>query len=190
MKLRAFLAFDIPPKVQQTLGALIADLRAKAPDIKWAVPDQLHVTIRFFGAVEEALLTGEIAAAIRGVVGHERPHTIHCAGVGVFPHWKYPRVIWAGFAGDTEPVITLHERLQTALAPFPLPKNDRAFRLHLTIGRARSPLKKGVLMHTVESLGPIDFGDVPIDHLTLYKSQLTRHGSIYTPVEIFPFGHR
>lgn len=187
MKLRSFLAFDIPPKVQQRLGALIADLRTMAPDVKWCAPDQLHVTLRFFGSVEEQLLAGEITKAIQSVVATERTHTLQCAGVGVFPNWKYPRVIWAGFTGDTEPTITLHDRLSAALATFPLPKDDRTFRLHLTIGRAKGTLPKGPLVKTIESLGPIVFGDVTIRQLVLYKSQLTRTGSIYTPIQTFPF---
>ncbi|MBI2346334.1 MAG: RNA 2',3'-cyclic phosphodiesterase [Deltaproteobacteria bacterium] len=181
MKIRSFLAFDMPPVVKQTLGALIADLRRMGPDLKWAVPEQLHVTLRFFGAVEESLLSGAIATAIRGVTATERPHAVHCAGLGVFPNWKYPRVIWAGFAGDTEPVIALHDRLAKALENFPLKPDERVFRLHLTIARAKGH-PPPALVKTVESLGPIEFGKVPIDQLTLYKSQLTRSGSIYTPL--------
>lgn len=186
MKLRSFLAFDIPPKVQQTLGALIGDLQKMAPEIVWSRPDQLHVTLRFFGSVDAQLLTGEIAAAIRTVTRNEAPHTVECAGLGVFPNWKYPRIIWAGFGGDTEPILVLHERLHAALAPFPRKEDDRVFRLHLTIGRARRLSAKHPLVKTVESLGPIDFGAVPIDHLTLYKSQLTRTGAVYTPIAEFP----
>lgn len=186
MKLRSFLAFDIPSKVQQTLGALIGDLQKMAPEINWSRPEQLHVTLRFFGSVEERLLAGEIAAAIHTVTRSGAPHTVECAGLGVFPNWKYPRIIWAGFGGDTEPILALYERLHAALAKFPRKEDDRAFRLHLTIGRARRLSARHPLVKTVESLGPIHFGAVPIDHLTLYKSQLTRTGAVYTPIERFP----
>lgn len=186
MKLRSFLAFDIPPKVQQTLGACINDLKKMAPEIAWSRPDQLHVTLRFFGSVDERLLAGEIAAAIRTVTQRAAPTTVECAGLGVFPNWKYPRIIWAGFGGDTEPILTLHERLHAALAKFPLKEDDRAFRLHLTIGRARRLSAKHPLVKTVESLGPIHFGAVPINRLTMYKSQLTRTGAVYTPIAEFP----
>ncbi|MBI4367471.1 MAG: RNA 2',3'-cyclic phosphodiesterase [Deltaproteobacteria bacterium] len=186
MKLRSFLAFDIPPQVKQTLATLIEDLRRHAPSVQWGSSDQLHVTLRFFGNVEEGLLGGDMSAAIARVTEETPQHRIECAGLGVFPNWKYPRIIWAGFTGDTEPVITLHDRLHEALSPFPLAADDRAFRLHLTLGRAKRLSSTGRLMKVVESLGPIAFGAVPIDHLTLYKSRLTRTGSIYTPLQQFP----
>ena len=166
----------------------MTDLQKMAPAVRWTRQDQLHVTVKFFGNVEESLLQDGLAEAIRAAVADERPCAIECTGLGVFPNWKYPRIIWAGFSGDTEPLLTLHERVADALKGFPLREDDRMFRLHLTIGRAKSLSAKSPLVKTVESLGPIQFGAVPIDHLTLYKSQLTSTGSIYTPITTFPFG--
>lgn len=185
MKHRAFLAIDIPVKVQQALGNLINDLKKMESGVSWGKPEQFHVTLRFFGDVEEDLLLGNIATEIERVTSSMPSHRLECEGVGVFPNWKYPRIIWAGFAGDTEPTLTLHDRLSGALKPFPLKPDDRVFRLHLTIGRAKNITSKGQLVKTVESLGPVRFGAVPIGHITMYKSQLTRGGAIYTPLKIF-----
>lgn len=185
MKVRSFLAFDIPPNVQGVLGNLINDLRTKSSGVKWAEHANLHVTLKFFGDVEEDLLLGDMSRAISEAIKGIQPVIIECSGVGVFPDWRYPRIIWAGFMGDTEPVIDLQKRLEKALEVFPLPKDKRAFRLHLTIGRVKEPKGVGPLVHLVEALGPIKFGEVKIDHLTLYKSQLTKMGSVYTCLKRF-----
>ena len=187
MKIRSFLAFDIPQNVRGKLGRLIADFSKKEKDVKWITAENLHVTMKFFGDVEEELLLGKISDAISQVTSSVNPVALKCSGVGVFPNWKYPRVIWAGFLGDAEPVLALYDNLEKVIAGFDLKKDARAFRLHLTIGRASALKSTSLLINLVNGLGPIDFGKVVIDHLTLYKSVLTREGSVYTALRKFEF---
>jgi 2'-5' RNA ligase len=66
-----------------------------------------------------------------------------------------------------------------------LKQDARAFRLHLTIGRAKELKHTGLLATLINELGPINFGRVVIDKLTLYKSVLTKGGSIYTAIKEF-----
>lgn len=187
MNVRAFLAFDIPSPVRQALATLIRDLGRLAQGIVWTDAAQLHVTLRFFGEVESELLLGEVSQRIAAVARATPPFSLECAGIGVFPNWKYPRVIWAGFAGVADRAMQLREHVDDGLAECELPVDARAFRLHLTIGRAKALHGKGELVKRVESLGMIQFGEVPIDHLTLYKSELTKQGAVYTALKTFPF---
>lgn len=186
-RIRSFLAFDVPPDVKKKLGRLIADFSKKETGVKWMPAENLHVTMKFFGDIEEDLLMGDISNAIEKVTVNTLPIRIDCSGIGVFPNWKYPRVIWAGFIGDVEPVLDLSGALEKALAGFPVKKDERAFRLHLTIGRAKEIKSSGLLMTLINELGPINFGSVNIDHLTLYKSVLTKEGSVYTSLRRFEF---
>ena len=183
--IRAFLAFDIPGKVKTPITRLIADFTAKEKGVRWMDPEKMHVTMRFFGSVDEDLLMGDISGAIKSAVSGFKPAKLLCQGIGVFPDWKYPRVIWAGFSGETERVLDLHTALSNALAGFDLHEDKRRFRLHLTIGRAKARLKKSPLIDLVEKLGPVKFGEVLVDRLVLYKSLLTKNGPIYTPLREF-----
>ncbi len=185
MKIRSFLAFDVPKDVRQKLARLIVDFSKRETDVRWLSAENMHVTMKFFGDVEEALLMGDISKAIETVTSQTQAIPLECSGVGVFPNWKYPRVIWAGFLGDADPVLNLKSHLDEALAPFPLKQDARAFRLHLTIGRAKEIKGTGLLMTLINELGPINFGRVRIDKLTLYKSVLTKEGSVYTAIREF-----
>ncbi|MBI2091447.1 MAG: RNA 2',3'-cyclic phosphodiesterase [Deltaproteobacteria bacterium] len=187
MKIRSFLALDMPNEVKQKLGRLISDFAKKEQGVKWIAAENLHVTMKFFGDVEEDLLLGDISAAIKNATDNLKPVTLECTGLGVFPNWRYPKVIWAGFLGDVEPVLAMSDKLETALAGFPIKRDERAFRLHLTIGRAKELKSSGLLMQLINDLGPIKFGTVPINHFTLYKSVLTREGSVYTALKRFEF---
>lgn len=186
MKIRSFLAFDIDPKVRAKLGALISDFQKKGKGVKWTEPDKLHVTLKFFGDVEEDVLRN-IHERLKDGLVDEHVQKLFCQGIGVFPNWKYPRVIWAGFGGDVDPVIELQGRIEKLLHGFPIEKDKRAFRLHLTIGRAKEISSASGLIHLVEGLGPIEFGEVVVDRVTIYKSVLTKEGPVYTPLYTIEF---
>lgn len=184
-----FLALDIPTSVQRALTALVRDLRQYAEDLDWMDPERLHITMRYFGALQPADLQGPLVQRIGALARSWQPAKLLCGGIGVFPNWKYPRVVWAGFLGDTAPVLDLHDALNIVLADLPLEPDRRAFRLHLTLGRAKAIRGKVSLVKRVESLGLLQFGDVPVTQLTLYKSELTPAGSVYTAIERFQLGN-
>ncbi|MBI2344380.1 MAG: RNA 2',3'-cyclic phosphodiesterase [Deltaproteobacteria bacterium] len=189
MTVRAFLAFEIPDSIVRSLRALIHDLQGYGGTaVRWTDTGAFHVTMRFFGEIREDLLLGPIADAIASVTAGAKPVALTCEGVGVFPNWKYPHIIWAGFSGETTPLLDLHEGLNHALADFPLPQDDRAFRLHLTLGRAKGLKGKSPLVKRVESLGPVTFGEVTVDTLVLLRSELTKGGAVYTPLKTFHLG--
>ena len=190
MKHRAFLAFDISDKMKAELAKVISVLSPKVTGVKWVEPKLMHCTIRFFGDVEEELLLGKLSSLIEREVLHQTPIHLKGQGVGAFPNWRYPKVFWAGLVGDAEALLSLQAKLEESFKTLGFAEDKRVFRLHLTLGRARSALKNcDALMQIVEKCADREFGEVVVDSLTLYKSVLTRDGSIYTPLKSFPMGH-
>lgn len=189
MKIRSFLAFDIPEEVKAEMASVISVLASKERDVRWVAPELMHCTIRFFGEVEEKLLFQKLSPMIEQEVLHQAPVRLEARGIGVFPNWRYPRVIWAGIGGETETVVALHSKLEEAFQDFPLPKDQRMLRLHLTMGRAKSPIRaNSPLLHLVEKMVEHAFGEFTVDALTLYESRLTKDGPIYTALRRFPLG--
>ena len=189
MKIRSFLAFDIPEELKTELGKLIALFSPKVRGIKWVKPELIHCTIRFFGDVEEELAMGRLSRLIEQEVRHQAPFKLAGHGVGVFPNWRYPRVLWVGLQGETETVISLHARLEEAFTELGIRKDPRVLRVHLTLGRARAPFKDSeALVNMVEKMADTDLGEFTVDSLALYKSELTPQGPIYTVLKRFPLG--
>lgn len=189
MKVRAFLAFDINEEMRRDLAVIIGLLSGMVKGVKWISPEQMHGTVKFFGEVEEDLLLGRVSEIIEKELKHQSPIVLVGQGVGVFPNWRYPKILWAGLSGDAEAMISLHTRLEEAFDEFGFVKDKRKFRLHLTLGRAKSPLKGGTgVVSLVEKMTEKTFGKVTIDSLTLYKSDLTPEGPIYTVLKNFPLG--
>lgn len=187
-KIRTFLALTIPQKPRQHLGRLIHELEEKAPEVHWIPPDKLHVTLIFFGNVDEMELKERMVPALQTALATEPPLDLNCGGLGVFPNWKYPKIIWAGITGDTDRLLLLYDHLCHVLTPFGIKKDKRLFRPHLTIGRADKIPKAAPVVRLVEQLGPIEFGKIPVKTLTLFRSELTKDGAIYTPIQVLPLG--
>ena len=97
---RTFLAFDISDEVKKNLGALIETIKLQSKEAKWIVPKNFHVTLKFFGNVDEATLS-KITGIVEGAVQGAKPVLLHCVGIGAFPKWESPRVLWAGLAKQT-----------------------------------------------------------------------------------------
>ena len=189
MKIRSFLAFDIPQAVRDELASVVELLSPKVKGVKWVKPKKMHCTIRFFGNVEEDVIMGKLSDMISREVRHQSPIHLSGHGIGVFPNWRYPRVLWAGLTGETDSVISLHAKLEEAFDEFGLKKDPRALRLHLTLGRAKSAFKeKESLIGLVEKMVEKEFGEFDVKELVLYKSDLTKDGPIYTALKHFPLG--
>ena len=189
MKIRSFLAFDIPDELKGEFRKVIALLAPKVKGVKWVDLGRMHCTIRFFGDVEEEFLMGKLSKMIEGEVRHQAPFNLAGHGLGVFPNWRYPRVLWAGLQGDNEAVISLRAKLDKAFGDLDIKGDPRVLRLHLTLGRAKSPFKISKdLVKVVEKMVDEEFGDFTVDSLTLYKSVLTKEGPVYTALKKFPLG--
>lgn len=190
MKIRSFLAFDINDSMRNELSKIIDVLSIRVSGVKWVKPEQIHGTFKFFGDVEEEMLMNNVSNVVERELRKQAPFHLKGLGLGVFPNFRYPRIIWAGLSGDTEAAMSLHARVEKALADFKFKDDSRKlFRLHLTLGRAKSKLKSPEsLVALVEKQVDRAFGEIEIDHLTLYKSVLTKEGAIYTPLRKFQFG--
>ena len=189
MKIRSFLAFEISDDMKAELNSIISFLSSKTKDVRWLSPELMHCTIRFFGDFEESLLLGDVADIIEGELVHQSPIHLDGRGIGVFPNWRYPKILWAGLVGETDVVSGLHAKLEDAFEPFNFEKDKRALRLHLTIGRLKGKTKNAQsIMQLVSKLVETEFGSIVVDNLVLFKSILTKEGPEYTSLRRFKLG--
>jgi len=190
MKIRSFLAFNISDEMKSELKSISEVIEPRIGDVRWIKEDLMHCTLRFFGDLEEDLLLGKLSDTIAREVRHQSPIHLMGRGLGVFPNWRYPKVLWAGLGGDVEEIISLHAKLEAAFRNLNLEKDPRELRLHLTLAKAKKSSFKGKkqLMPLVEKLVTMEFGEINITELVLYGSERTPDGPIYTPLRRFPLG--
>jgi 2'-5' RNA ligase len=186
-----FVALDPPAAVRDRLAAIAAELRARAGraagDVRWAPPENLHLTLQFLGAVAEDRVEAvrrEVAAAAAAAA----PLLLHVEGAGAFPSPRRPRVVWAGLSGDTAPLAALVKDLGARLAPLGFPPEARPFSAHLTLGRARDPRGAPRLAAALEPLEPAPPVPWRAQEVVLVRSHLSPKGSRYEAVARAPLG--
>jgi RNA 2',3'-cyclic 3'-phosphodiesterase len=136
--MRLFLALNLPERLRRDIWQVTADARDAGPSIKWIAESRIHVTLKFIGEQPESALPSLIDA-IRIVGGsHSAPH-VEISGLGAFPTFHRPRIIWIGVEPDPR-LELLHHDVEIACEKLGYEVEGRPFRPHLTLGRVGEPL--------------------------------------------------
>ena len=182
---RLFIAAPLPSAVLDHLGHLLDDLSSRDLPVRWVAPNALHLTLHFIGEVpiERAELLRMSFANLTLKTVQAR---LFSGTTGVFPNQKRPRVIWIGLEGQTDRLTELYRTVDSMLDRLGLPTEDRSFRPHLTLGRARDTVDQLFPYQLVEALASPSIREI-IDHpieftvsdLHLYRSHLEKSGARY-----------
>ncbi len=175
--MRSFLAVLLPDDVRQRLAAATADLRQRSRRVAWVRTENLHLTLRFLGPVDEGMLArvGEALAVATEVVA---PFTVALGGFGGFPTGRAPRVVWVGVTAGAEALGALHARLEAALSERGIPPEGRPFHGHVTLGRARDPRGAPELAGSIAAQSA-ELGEVVVEAVHLMRSDLEPGGARY-----------
>ena len=179
---RTFCAFELPETLRSRIDQHSRKVREAVPDAaaSWSRPDNIHLTMKFFGNVDHVRVPVISAAAAR-VVKEFSPIQIEVGKTGVFPRPSRPQVLWIGIDDSSGALSKLQERLEDEFALEGFAKEDRAFRPHLTIARIRRPQSANRLAEV--HLG-LEFSAVAVQfsELILFRSELSPKGSKYTAI--------
>ncbi|MBI2218086.1 MAG: RNA 2',3'-cyclic phosphodiesterase [Candidatus Rokubacteria bacterium] len=165
--------------VRGALGRRIDTLGRVAGGVGWIAAENLHLTLKFLGRVDEARL-GEIRAALDRAVAGAAPFELRIEGLGAFPTTTRPRVIWAGVADGGRALGELAARVDAELAGVGFEREARAYSAHVTLGRAREPRRHPGLTAAIEKGAGERFGTVRVDRVSLMRSDLSPRGARYT----------
>jgi 2'-5' RNA ligase len=175
--IRSFVAVLLPDGVRERLAATMTALRGLAPGLGWVRPENLHVTLRFLGEID-----GAMVAAVReamGVTGASTPpFVMTVAGLGGFPSARAPRVVWAGVTEGAPALGALQARLERELVARGVPGEPRPFHGHVTLARARDP-RAGRRLAAALAGAAMEFGGVRVARLSLLRSELDPRGARY-----------
>lgn len=135
--MRLFAALEPPPDAVDALGAAVDRGRSHAPGLRWADPDEWHLTLVFLGEVDQERLPA-VAGALGREVGAHEPLRLAVRDWGTFPRGG-PRasVLWAGLGGDTEALGLLADGLRVAAVGAGVPVEHRPYVPHITVARSR-----------------------------------------------------
>ncbi len=173
--------------MRRTLGEAIDRLRPAAPEIAWVACGNLHLTLKFLGALPEARIDS-VAGALTQASLDASPFEARIRGLGAFPSAGRPRVVWAGVTDGAPQMVELTRRVDRALATLGFARDERPFSPHVTLGRVRRPGRNPALTDALESAATREFGRIAVPSASLMRSELGPRGARYTELVTVKLG--
>lgn len=183
-KTRTFIAVEAVDGAQVGALAAIDRLKSSVDGVKWVAPDNLHWTIQFLGDLDDREMAEACMRTVRVAAKHQA-FELEARGVGAFPSIQRPRTLWLGAGAGGEQFCALQADIEDSLYELGFRGENRAFTPHLTIGRQASRATAGPgamqsLSERLAKLADFDGGIMGVDEVTVFASELTREGPVYS----------
>ncbi len=180
---RAFIAVDLPPDIQERLAQVTNELQEQMGDVpvRWVSAENMHLTLKFLGDVSLSNLE-VLTDILRGETADREPMVISLGGLGAYPKPRRPRVIWVGVEAPGE-LVALQRGIDKQTGRVGYARDRRPFSPHITLGRvSRNATPRDVrVIGDVLSTKKIGFlGVARVKAVHLYRSDLQPGGAVYS----------
>ncbi|WP_405972610.1 RNA 2',3'-cyclic phosphodiesterase [Streptomyces sp. NBC_00988] len=166
--MRLFAALLPPEDVLSQLGTAVDELRGLpgADGLRWTARPGWHLTLAFYGEVDEDVVS-ELSAGLARAARRTEPFGLAVRGGGQFGDG---RALWAGVEGDVTALRHLAERCEEATAT----REHRRYRAHLTVARSREAMDVRPYLDRLDDFAGREW---TVDELVLVRSNLPRSGA-------------
>ena len=173
---RLFVAIRPPEAILD----LLIDAMDDSPELHWVGDEQLHLTLRFIGEVEQPVAS-DLAAALEPL-RFER-FDLRINGIGRFDQ-KRGGALWAGVE-PKPPVTALAAKVERACQSVGREPERRTFPPHFTLARWKGRSSRAADAF-IERNGGLASQPFTVDRFILFESQLSRHGPHDEAMEEYP----
>ena len=185
---RSFLAIPLEDIFHKELDRILELLRGEVPGVRWVKPEQVHLTLHFFGSIPTSAIE-RINLSMQKVASSFDPLELSMDRFGGFPDLKNPNILWLGVHEGTGRLFLLQSAIQEEIRTLGFEIETRPFHPHVTIGRIKGK---------VENLGPpcekilFEFPTVEktADHFVLYQSHCLPEGVRYDVLKTYPLSKK
>ena len=183
MKHRLFIAIDLSESSKREVISVQKELDKLELPIIWENPAKCHLTLNFLGHVDHAILH-QIKSLITQAVKNISSFSLRPLYLETLYSRHDPTILYLSLA-KSEELLQLQASVSSSISS--ITPQPRHFLLHISIGK----LKRTDPVSTKRAIDIISNQEVPVlseflvDHVTLYKSLLSRTGSTYQKLATF-----
>ena len=179
--MRCFVAIELEPALHGALARLLAESCSRDREVRWCTPNQLHLTLKFLGEIEDTLLP-RICEVVGAISASASVFHVRLTRLGCFPSPRAPRVMWCGVDDPASGCRRWVEAADPRFAELGIPREERTFTPHITLGRSKAPGGARVMQRVLDV--PVKLPDTPIEvrQVTVFESRLLPTGAQYRAV--------
>ncbi|WP_217589823.1 RNA 2',3'-cyclic phosphodiesterase [Lentibacillus saliphilus] len=161
-----FIAIGLPNDIKSWLLQKQEALKPLLPYQIWTYEEDLHVTLKFLGAVNDEQLTAIDQELNNADLGYS--FSLQLGTLGFFGHSNRPRILWAGVE-HKQALFDLYHQIKSLMSNHYFSPEKRPYRPHVTLAK-----KWGGQAFEIDRLKHIQstdqtFKTIWIDHVNLYK---------------------
>jgi RNA 2',3'-cyclic 3'-phosphodiesterase len=174
---RSFVSVPLPGEIRANIFAAIQELSRELPDVRWSrKPENLHVTLKFLGQVDEERLAA-LGTALGAALGAIPRFRVELRRMGAFPSARHASVLWAWVDDVEKRLPPLVEAVEATSERLGFPREKRELTAHVTVGRSK---RGGVdAERALDAFADREFGGTTVEEVHVYESRLGGEGSTY-----------
>lgn len=170
--MRTFIAIELPAEIKKQLGDIARQLRRSNVHAGWVKPDNLHLTLKFLGNVDNTLLS-LLAEQIDQLALQQGSFGARLDGLRFFPSPQRPRILYAAIK-EPLPFKQLAQQLDQLLASLGFAPEQR-FHPHITLARINSSKDLEKLQQLTDKLPLQNY--FTVNAVSLFGSELHADGA-------------
>lgn len=173
---RLFTGLELPEAIREDLS----DLEQPLPGVRWVDMDDLHLTLRFAGDIDNPTAS-EFADLLAGIEVSAFP--MRLVGLGTLGG-RDPRILYAGVEAGEElqRLARANERAARGAGLGPV---ARSFKPHVTLARMKN-VPPDILARFLQRKGGFRSAPFYVTHFTLFSSKPHTGGGPYLVEDTFP----
>lgn len=173
---RVFLAITPSIEIRQEISRIINILKNKFPDISWENPEKAHLTLVFFGAINNEKLSA-VKSVLSDITKAQKKFELTIDNLSYFYKKHEDSIVLFDIKDQEELLRNFYQNLKEQLREKEISIRER-ISLHLTIGRLKRKRYPHEVKHILnqllkEEIKPV--GNFSVGEIFLYESLYSKN---------------
>ena len=175
MKIRAFLALELPQTVRNklSLNAELISGHDKMQQIRWLPKENYHLTLTFLGNVEYVLISS-LDLKLEQCLSYNKAVSFRFSEITPFPFSGTSKIA-AAMLENSNALMQLQHNTAKCVHAFGISLERRRFTPHVTLGRLKSRSRKSMAFQPQQI-----FLEGVSEKVVILQSELKPKGAVYT----------